>query len=234
MNKQDILRDLEIQRLAEVQKTSAIETFLKSHHLTKINERELSIDMDAYKNNITSEQDDDICEFLKEHAMIITLMKTRHVYKNHYMLSFEFPEYIKGWQAEDHQCKNNRLYVGPFQDELHVHLTNRTWLGTYHKTITLTPSDMNKVATAKDVLEEVLENFERCLCLKDCYGLVMDLSYHDDQTIASEDLTNLKERLMISPIRNISFFNESKDCPVYCSFGDKLNFPNMNISSRMY
>lgn len=232
MNKQEILKELELQRLVQVQKTSAMETFMKTHHLTKISDNQLSIDIDAYKNNISSEQDDDICDFLKEHNMTIARMDTGHVYKDHYMLFYELPGYLKGWKSDE--CKNNRIYTGPFKGDIHVHLSNRTWLGTYNNTLTLNSSDMRKVATVKDVLEEVLDNFERCLCLKDCDTLMMQVCYLSDHQKTVEDLNGLKERIMISPIRYISFVQGNDEMPVYYNFENKLEFPDMKISDRVY
>lgn len=211
------------------QNISSQERLMKSLHLSYgCDKNSLTLDLDAYRNEISKELNDQLVDFLNQTEKKITTVFCNDVYKTPCKLFYQI-----------HGNKNDKLivedknhlvhfYNGPDEKQLYFkpfsEPINATMITTFFwqtkKPLTISPKDCRRVFFVRDVVVEILPLFSKCSCLRYCNTVEIGwngYSFDGIRNIISQvDLEKYKLDIILTPVNKIVMKQQSlKDRIIY-------------------
>ena len=200
--------------------------------------KQVCLDINIHKNKITSELDQSLLKFMEINNLVLTRITASGTYAKHYNM-FATMEQID-WEKNPGEFKLNshpHLLLSSYVDltmnsgygycvikqteEKTFNLDYKTYTGihiyngerTFSQNTKLIPQ--HNICFTTDLINEVIENFDHCLCLKYCSELEMKIKkvrendrMDNIREISQKyrsllDRNTLKNKIIESPIRRI-------------------------------
>lgn len=203
------------------QNISSHERLMKSLHLSYGHDKNsLTLDLDAYRNEISEELNDKLVDFLNQTDKKITTVFCNDVYKTPCRLFYQMHGDKKDKLIVEDNDRVVRMFDGnmskeiilkPFTKPIDALFISSNFFYQTKKQISIKPQDCRKIFHVRDIMVEILPLFSKCSCLRFCDTVEVGWNFHvyrkDGSDISDVDLTKYKLDILTSPITNIVLKN---------------------------
>lgn len=172
------------------------------------------LDMDAYQNKLTTDQDHDITEYIQKHNLKITSVSCSNVYNDEYILIYNLPGHAKNIKCDSPHLigrYKSTLMFKPFCGVVNITYSYvQHWIMTYKQKLNINESMCQKICYTNDIIMDIIPNL-KCNSLKNCNEIILKANLCSPTYYNSKVYDQLYNNISQTGIKKITIINDNNN-----------------------